>query len=83
MAEPGNRPVPSSFRKRFAARERLTGTFVKTLSITAKSKPRPPRISMACGVEEHAPFNPEVSSDQGFLREVARRAPVQMAQPGH
>ncbi len=30
MAEPGSRPPPSSFRKRFVAREPLTGTFIKT-----------------------------------------------------
>jgi 2-keto-3-deoxy-L-rhamnonate aldolase RhmA len=29
MAEPGSRPPPSSFRNRLAAREQLTGTFIK------------------------------------------------------
>jgi staphyloferrin B biosynthesis citrate synthase len=61
MAEPGSRPAPSSFRKRFAARELLTGTFIKT--------PTPHAIEIVGGLgfdfvvidEEHAPFDPQAT----------------------
>ena len=61
MAEPGSRPSPSSFRERFAARELLTGTFIKT--------PTPHAIEILGGLgfdfvvidEEHAPFDPQAT----------------------
>jgi 2-keto-3-deoxy-L-rhamnonate aldolase RhmA len=61
MAEPGSRPPPSSFRKRFAAREQLTGTFIKT--------PTPHAIEIVGALgfdfvvidEEHAPFDPQAT----------------------
>jgi staphyloferrin B biosynthesis citrate synthase len=61
MAEPGRRPPPSGFRRRFAARETLTGTFIKT--------PTPHAIEILGGLgfdfvvidEEHAPFDPQAT----------------------
>ena len=61
MAEPGSRPAPSSFRKRFAEREQLTGTFIKT--------PTPHAIEIVGALgfdfvvidEEHAPFDPQAT----------------------
>jgi staphyloferrin B biosynthesis citrate synthase len=61
MAEPGSRPPPSSFRKRFTAGETLTGTFIKT--------PTPHAIEILGSLgfdfvvidEEHAPFDPQAT----------------------
>lgn len=61
MAEPGSRPAPSSFRKRFAERQQLTGTFIKT--------PTPHAIEIVGALgfdfvvidEEHAPFDPQAT----------------------
>jgi staphyloferrin B biosynthesis citrate synthase len=61
MVESGSRPPPSSFRKRFAARELLTGTFIKT--------PTPHAIEILGGLgfdfvvidEEHAPFDQQAT----------------------
>jgi 2-keto-3-deoxy-L-rhamnonate aldolase RhmA len=61
MAEPGSRLPPLSFRRRFAARESLTGTFIKT--------PTPHAIEILGGLgfdfvvidEEHAPFDPQAT----------------------
>jgi 2-keto-3-deoxy-L-rhamnonate aldolase RhmA len=61
MAEPGSTPAPSSFRKHFAARELLTGTFIKT--------PTPHAIEIVGTLgfdfvvidEEHAPFDPQAT----------------------
>jgi staphyloferrin B biosynthesis citrate synthase len=61
MAEPGSHPPSSSFRRRFAARETLTGTFIKT--------PTPHAIEILGGLgydfvvidEEHAPFDPQAT----------------------
>jgi staphyloferrin B biosynthesis citrate synthase len=61
MAEPGSSPQPSSFRRRFVARELLTGTFIKT--------PTPHATEIVGGLgfdfvvidEEHAPFDPQAT----------------------
>jgi 2-keto-3-deoxy-L-rhamnonate aldolase RhmA len=61
MADPGSRSPPSRFRQRFAARELLTGTFIKT--------PTPHAIEILGLLgfdfvvidEEHAPFDPQAT----------------------
>ena len=61
MVAPASTPGPSSFRRRFAARELLTGTFIKT--------PTPHAIEIIGGLgfdfvvidEEHAPFDPQAT----------------------
>jgi staphyloferrin B biosynthesis citrate synthase len=61
MAEPGSRPGPSSFRKRFAEREQLTGTFIKTPTSHAIEIVGALGFDFVVIDEEHAPFDPQAT----------------------
>jgi 2-keto-3-deoxy-L-rhamnonate aldolase RhmA len=61
MVEPGSRPPPSTFRRRFAAREQLTGTFIKTPTPHAVEIVGTLGFDFVVIDEEHAPFNPEAT----------------------